>query len=503
MGTRRYRRWSSTNWGQRHAAERARVSARYGGVDADVREVFFSLSPEPLNRVLADYREKNGQAAHEYARRVYAEWKSGKVQMSGQVSERLLAIVPRYLSFPVKYALLDKLCRRRAGTRLRVEIAADMTAREALGTALRAIENARSTALPAHILERLHWLADNDGKAAQSLLSQVLAREYEVIVRAVQQELLGLLALSTELAGKPVALQARREIALLGATVEIILNSSSRPMKARRSPVPEEPSNPQGQPSKPSEGALVPAPSTPQGGQIAPIQNPQNLLEEALKRMPPEKQAEVLGKAADEALRLQVKRKENELDLDIVSDKIDQAGRVARDASQNRKADFDFQTEHRSKQGDTRIHIQSKGRCFVVTATYGLRSRQAARVHARCRRRFLLNPLLTVGWCVYRFYGPILAGWSESSPLAFRLCKWLVADPIVRATGDKVPVRALCMAYLMGVSLLGLVLLLPCIIVRLLLRPFVGAARDQPTRPPDSPREDCTLSEAQTIADGG
>ncbi len=113
-----------------------------------------------------------------------------------------------------------------------------------------------------------------------------------------------------------------------------------------------------------NQGGLVPATSAAQSWQLAPIQNPQNLLEEALKRMPPEKQAEVLGKAADEALRLQVKSKECGQDLDAVSDKIDQAGRVARDLAQNPKVNVSYQTEHRSEQGDTHIKVTSKPSSF-------------------------------------------------------------------------------------------------------------------------------------------
>jgi hypothetical protein len=353
---RRYRRKSYTKWSQPHTTERDRVATLYGGVDADVRQVFFGLPAEVLGRVLVDYKEKYGERAREYAKRVYGEWKSGKVQMSGQVSERLLAIVPRHLNFAAKYDLLEKLCRRREGTRLRVEVSPDMTAQEAMGTVLRAIQNARTTRLPDHVADRLHWLADNDGQAAQSLLSQVLDREYEVIVQSVQQELLRLLALSSELAGRPIDVQAQREITLPGAVVQIALNSFSR-WRPRSYTMPDESQN---QPAKPPSGGLVPVPNAGHSGQLAPIQNPQNLLEEALKRMAPEKQAEVLGKAADEALRLQVKQKENDLDLDIVSDKIDQAGRVARETAQNPNVDVSYETEHRSKQGDTRLKVTSR-----------------------------------------------------------------------------------------------------------------------------------------------
>ena len=122
-------------------------------------------------------------------------------------------------------------------------------------------------------------------------------------------------------------------------------------------------------------------------------------------------------------------------------------------------------------------------KCYVVTATYGENSRQAALVHARCRRRFLLNPPLTMGWCVYRYYGPILARWSQASQIGFRLCKVLLADPIVCATGRSHLVSAFCMLYLTMLSFLGLLFLVPCIAVRLAMRPFVSAAPNQPLEP--------------------
>jgi hypothetical protein len=372
MGRRRQRGRSSKKWGQHHAAERARVSALYGGVDADVRQVFFNLPQAILDRVLADYKQQHGNSACGYAKQAYLKWKSGRVRMSGLVSERLLAIVPRYLDFGVKYDLLEKLCRRRDGTNLRVEITADMTAREAIGIVLRAIENASSAKLPDHIVQRLHWLAENDGKAAQILLRQVRAREYEFIVRAVQAELQRLLSISSEFAGRPVEMQAHRGINLPGARVQIVLNNCCKFGQTGRTTMPDEQQNQGNLAPQSADGSLVPVTSTSHNGELAPVQNPQNLLEEALKRMTPEKQAEVLGKAADEALRLQVKRAENEQDLETVSDKIDQAAQAARLAAENPKVNVNFETEHRSNQGDTRLKVSSKAGPFGCVAVLAL-----------------------------------------------------------------------------------------------------------------------------------
>src|SRR5438046_2271696 len=82
MGFRRRRRRKRyTDWRQYHAEERRKVSFLYGGVDEDVRQVFFKMPLETLRRVFDDYKRQNGAAACSYAKKAYEEWKSGEVQM--------------------------------------------------------------------------------------------------------------------------------------------------------------------------------------------------------------------------------------------------------------------------------------------------------------------------------------------------------------------------------------------------------------------------------------
>jgi hypothetical protein len=364
--------------------------------------------------------------------------------MSGEVSERLLIIVPRFLDFADKYDLLEKLCRRRTGTHLRVEITGDLTEQEAFDTVLRSLEHARSTALPENIVKRLHWLAEHDGKVAQDLLSQVLDREHELIIQTIQDELRQLLSVTTEMTGKSVAIQAQRQVILPGATVQILLTNTISTRKVGKTTMPNEPS-PNGclDHAQPDRRNLVPAENAGTGGSLGPIQNPQDLLHEALQRMPPEKQAEVLGKAADEALRLQVKRKENELDLDIVSDKIDQAGRVARDVAQYRDVSITFGTEHRSKQGDMHIRVQTKeeprgkqGPCFVATACYGDYDHPTVVQLRQFRDHVLMRSLLGRSFIsVYYRYGPSLAAFLKRVPVVMspvRLVLKLFANTFTR-----------------------------------------------------------------------
>ncbi len=110
--------------------------------------------------------------------------------------------------------------------------------------------------------------------------------------------------------------------------------------------------------------------------------------------------------------------------------------------------------------------------CFVVTATYGMNSRQSRQVHARCRRTFVWNPLLAIGWCLYKYYGPLLAAWSRSSRTGYSTCKRLLADPIIFATGKPSVVSVLSVLYLSVLTLIGVVLIVPVVTVRSLVRLF-------------------------------
>jgi hypothetical protein len=103
--------------------------------------------------------------------------------------------------------------------------------------------------------------------------------------------------------------------------------------------------------------------------------------------------------------------------------------------------------------------------CYAVTATFGPRSRELVMVRRRCRYVFLLNPLLTLGWCLYRFYGPLLAGWAHSSPTGASVVRRFVAVPIVTATGKNTVLATAAMAYLFVLSIIGLALFIPTFVI--------------------------------------
>jgi hypothetical protein len=88
------------------------------------------------------------------------------------------------------------------------------------------------------------------------------------------------------------------------------------------------------------------------------IENPQDLLGEALRRLSPEKTQEILGTAAQAALEIQIKQKEAELDIYLSSRRLDQTAAAARQLSEAEA--FKLEDEHKSAHGYTRVTVSKE-----------------------------------------------------------------------------------------------------------------------------------------------
>src|SRR5215469_5747346 len=84
-----------------HIAAAKRLTAELGGMDQGVKAYFFSLSPVELSSILNEYQGKYGRSAREYAEQTIPKWRSGRVQMSGMVAERLFNLLPSRMPLPV------------------------------------------------------------------------------------------------------------------------------------------------------------------------------------------------------------------------------------------------------------------------------------------------------------------------------------------------------------------------------------------------------------------
>src|SRR5262249_43565656 len=158
-------------------------------------------SPATLRRVFSHYGKKYGPKKCAYARKAYPLWKSGKRFLSGDVCERLLAIVPRHLSFSAKYELVVKLWMRHNDARVRFEVKSSARAEEAVADILRTLDTLRLGQIPKSIVTRLSWLAEGDAVAADALFREVRRREHAQTRECLRQEIEKLLQLRDEVDG--------------------------------------------------------------------------------------------------------------------------------------------------------------------------------------------------------------------------------------------------------------------------------------------------------------
>jgi len=153
------------------------LSFELGPIVDDVRNTFFELSDIHLKSLLMLYRNKYGNKPANYALEAYPIWKSGERKMSGQTAQRLLDLIPKYLTSEQRFQMVKKLCEHHAKTidryitvdRDNIELAFNQ-----VNHAIETIKNSHSLKyIPDNVLETVKWLNDADIVVSRSMLSQI------------------------------------------------------------------------------------------------------------------------------------------------------------------------------------------------------------------------------------------------------------------------------------------------------------------------------------------
>lgn len=178
----RRRGFSRSYWSYQHVSERAQLSAISGGIDKDIERIFLSLPSHKLESVLTRYGREHGSSALSYARNTYHKWKSGSVQMSGKVAERLLNLVPTVLDSNSRFELVKKLREaHRQKINRHVQCEPHEWRTKVAPEIAQLLASSSEFKLPESALSRIRWLTDGDSQAAQSLLAA--AEEEEAVAR--------------------------------------------------------------------------------------------------------------------------------------------------------------------------------------------------------------------------------------------------------------------------------------------------------------------------------
>jgi hypothetical protein len=84
----------------------------FGGAVDDVRKTFLAFQGNTLDAHLQKYSALYGDQAAKYAGETFPMWQCSVTKLSGQTVERLIELVPPYLSPEQRFSLLQKVLKK-------------------------------------------------------------------------------------------------------------------------------------------------------------------------------------------------------------------------------------------------------------------------------------------------------------------------------------------------------------------------------------------------------
>lgn len=176
---------------KQHIAEGRQFTEELGGVDQDVKNYFFSLTPAELKKTLNEYGLKFGAEKQSYAEKTFDAWKAGNREMSGVVAQRLFSSLPPRMPLEKKHELVENLWKHLGPKSNKVlTVGYDVSPQ----TAIDAVANIMLTevqafTIPESMENRFAWLAAGDVSVKQKLLNHLQELERHAIIAGTALQL--------------------------------------------------------------------------------------------------------------------------------------------------------------------------------------------------------------------------------------------------------------------------------------------------------------------------
>ena len=161
------------------------LTEMFGEAVEDIKKAFLSLDDDCLDGLLEEYGSRYGVNAANYARRTYTDWITGCVSLSGKTMERLIELVPPYLSSRERFDLLVQVLKRHKSTNsqlVRINLYSPLDGFCELNNILSSMKHTDTLAhLPGYVMKAASWLYKNDMTAARAMLAKADRAENELI----------------------------------------------------------------------------------------------------------------------------------------------------------------------------------------------------------------------------------------------------------------------------------------------------------------------------------
>ena len=202
MGYYGYRTWRGGWSGYQKPTKYDELRRLFGESVAEIKAAFFALEDDALDELFSDYGAIHGEPAEQYARRTFPAWRSRKTGLSGQTMERLISLVPPYLSAEQRKQILRRILDKHKpypptySVKINTEEPDEGFAE--LDRIVRGCEHEDELAyLPENVMGAAKWLYDSDVTATRAIIAEATRAENEIMKS-----------------------QARKDLALLRRTIE-------------------------------------------------------------------------------------------------------------------------------------------------------------------------------------------------------------------------------------------------------------------------------------------
>lgn len=190
----RYRSYRYRGWGYNPPSKYSKLQGLFGEAVGEIRRQFFQLDREAMDELLSDYGAIHGKSAEIYARTTMPKWKSGATKLSGQTMERLIELVPPYLSAKQRLDLLKLILARHqkspATQAIRINVKEPGPGLAAIDSALDQIRVTDELAyLPSNVMDTAKWLYDDDVTTARAVMLSIAAAETNALKQSAEREI--------------------------------------------------------------------------------------------------------------------------------------------------------------------------------------------------------------------------------------------------------------------------------------------------------------------------
>jgi hypothetical protein len=193
----RYRSWRGRAYaGTGNPSKYNILFSNFGPALEEIRKAFFALDEVSLNSLLKQYGATHGAPAEKHARKTFPSWKAMTTKLSGQTLERLIELVPPFLTSAQRLDLVKLIVDHhehkssKVYRNIRINTNEPGSSFAEIEAALRDMETQDILAhIPERVMEIATWLYNDDATAARAVLANAKHAQNEIMKQSARREI--------------------------------------------------------------------------------------------------------------------------------------------------------------------------------------------------------------------------------------------------------------------------------------------------------------------------